>query len=45
MLLQYQSGRLQTTLSIPEVAETETAMVPSKTAVTEEALTSRTPGL
>lgn len=45
MLLRYQAGRLQTTLSIPEVAETETATLPSNTAVTEEVLTSRTPGL
>lgn len=45
MLLQYQAGRLQTTLRIPEVAEMETAMVPSKTAVTEEELISSTPGL
>lgn len=45
VLLRYRSGRLQTTLRIPEVAEMEMAMAPSKTVVTEESLTRRTPGL
>jgi len=43
--LRYCSSRLHTALSIPELAETEMEMVPLKTAVMEEVLTSRTLGL
>lgn len=45
VLLRYRSGRLHTALRSPALAEMEMETVPSKVAVTEEALTSSTPGL